>query len=359
MQGSTNKARIGIIGASSQVGSSLAFYLKQYFDADVTCFIRSSYSRYFFDMLNIPVLQGKPGEAEYKTAFESFDIVIDSSYPSGQLADIPATIARNMEDTMSLMRPGSAFIHFSSIMAYGMPMDDKQLNNFSIPRTSYAYIKRFAEKKAMATGKKYRIDVYNFRLGQVHGFLQSVSGSFHSKLKNQQSITLDGLPEDKVNIIFIHSLAEAVLQCNKLKPAIYTLVASPQWTLKELYEYYLQFFNLHVNLQFLPAAQASSRPFGFRSLISGAQQYRGLIENYVLLKSPRLATKLKGKYRIAELQKRLNQEAGVEYIDYNLIGSPSLPTIQDIHTDPAYTMKFELEAMHLYNEELKKRVKHG
>ena len=47
--------RIGIIGASGQVGSSVAFFLQSEWKAEVTCFIRSNYSRIFFDLLQIPV----------------------------------------------------------------------------------------------------------------------------------------------------------------------------------------------------------------------------------------------------------------------------------------------------------------
>ena len=49
MSQSVNKnLRIAILGASSQVGSSIAFYLKYFTQHEPICFIRSKYSSVFF-----------------------------------------------------------------------------------------------------------------------------------------------------------------------------------------------------------------------------------------------------------------------------------------------------------------------
>ena len=117
--------------------------------------------------------------------------------------------------------------------------------------SSDLYIKRTIEKFTTAQGKERGIRVYNFRLGQVHGFLQSVNGSFRKKLSESDLAVLDGNPDDPVNIIFIHPLCEAIVHCieGRHRPGLYTLVSNPQWTLQELYEYYLNYYAVYNNLR--------------------------------------------------------------------------------------------------------------
>src|SRR4029077_18703572 len=109
-------------------------------------------------------------------------IVVDFTLPSGELYSIPKSIDTIMENIISGLSGDQKYIYMSSIMAYGMPPAEKNIKSYLIPRSSYAFIKRKAETRPLQLGRKYKIKTYNFRLGQVHGFLQSVNTSFREKL---------------------------------------------------------------------------------------------------------------------------------------------------------------------------------
>lgn len=344
--------RIGILGASSQTGSSVAFFLKRFSDVQVTCFIRSSYSKVFFELYGIEYRYlDSNDEAGFGQAIGAMDVILDFGYPTGQLHEILQRSKESIRKVFSAMKEGGMYFYMSSIMAYGMPETDKWIRNYSFPRTSYAYIKRSIEKFSFSEGKKAGLKIYNFRLGQVHGFLQSVSGSFRKKLSDTDTALIDGDRGDLVNIIFIYPLCEAILQCIKGEqpPGLYTLVSTPQWTLEDLYGYYCRYYHLKAHLLFVPRERKSRKSL-FQRMIGLAKPYRSILETYILMRFPALAVGMKGNFRRSELlHQRGAIQRGMEYIDYNLLGTPPLRTIPGLTTDPEKIMQIEKEYEEHYN----------
>ncbi|MBS1659720.1 MAG: NAD(P)-dependent oxidoreductase [Bacteroidetes bacterium] len=345
--------KIGIVGASSQTGSSVAFFLQKFPDVEVTCFIRSSYSRIFFDLLKITCDSLDLNNAdEAKQKLGQLDVVLDFSYPAGQLHEILSRSKDSIARTIAAMKKDSSYFYMSSIMAYGMPENDKNLKHWSIPRTSYAYIKRTIEGHTVAQGSKHGVKIYNFRLGQVHGFLQSVNGSFRKKLSDAPIARVDGNKEDSVNIIFIYTLCEAIVQCarGQHKPGLYTLVSSPQWTLEQLYGYYIDYYKLPATMEYVPGNQQKAKVSLVQWGLRLARPYRSVLETYLLMRMPGMAVKLKGSFRQSQLQQGGSEER--EYIDYNLLGAPSVQTIPGLTTDPARIKQIEKEFEEYYNSTL-------
>lgn len=343
--------KIGIIGASSQTGSSVAWFLQKFPEIQVVCFIRSSYSRIFFDLMNITCESLDVNNAEEaRQKLGALDVVLDFGYPAGQLHEILSRSKDSIGKTIAAMKKGGSYFYMSSIMAYGMPDNDHQLRHFSIPRTPYAYIKRTIEKFTFAQGRKHGVNIYNFRLGQVHGFLQSVNGSFRKKLSETNIALLDGNKEDPVNIIFIYPLCEAIVQCAKgeHKPGLYTLVSTPQWTLEQLYRYYTDYYNLPTDLAYAPRTVKKARVGLVQRCINLARPYRSVLETYLLMRVPSLAVKLKGSFRQSELLSG-GPGANREYLDANLLGTPTVPTISGLTTDPASIKRIEKEYEERYN----------
>jgi len=338
---------IGILGASSQVGSSVALYLKKFPDLRVICFIRSTYSKVFFELFGIEYRLTSAGdEAAMKEELAGLDAILDFRYPAIQMHEIIGKSQQDIGETLGAMKPGSLYFYMSSIMAYGMPDNKKWIGNYRLPRTSYAYIKRSLEKFTARKGRSAGIKIYNFRLGQVHGFLQSVNGSFRKKLAYTNIALIDGEPCNPVNIIFIYPLCEAIVNCVKgvHPPGLYTLVSDPQWSLQELYGYYNDEYNRGAaRLEFRPAKDGDRRGRSvLQWLIELARPYRSLVETYLLMKLPALAVSMKGRYRQNELSGWDNRMyEGIGYIDYNLLGTPPLQTIPGLTTDPGRTLAIE------------------
>lgn len=343
--------RIGILAASSQVGASVAFFLKGFPGLEITCFVRSTYSLPFFDMLDIDArLLDLRGERDVREKIGPLDVVLDFGYPAGQLHEILDMSRENIGKVLVAMKKGSRYFYMSSIMAHGMPETRKWIKSYTFPRTSYAYIKRSIEQFTSARGRKLGILVYNFRLGQVHGFLQSVNGSFRKKLLDTDLALVDGNPDDPVNIIFIHSLCEAILDCTKGEhaPGLYTLVSYPQWTLKDLYDYYLRYYDLPANIEYARETENPKGKTWLQNLFDLARPYRSLIETYVLIRFPAFATRMKGRYRQSEIvQQGRRHHAG--FIDFNLLGTPPTRVISGRTTDPSEIMLIEKEREAFYN----------
>src|SRR5580658_10439840 len=102
--------RIGVIGASSQVGCSVAYFLHRHSELEVKCFIRSPRSRIYFDLLGIPVESiDLPDRAALAVALRDCDVVLDFTYPTGQLFSIKRQLRENTEQIISVMKRGAAY----------------------------------------------------------------------------------------------------------------------------------------------------------------------------------------------------------------------------------------------------------
>ena len=322
-----NIPKILIYGASSQVGASVALFLSQKKIAHCTCLLRNANSSVFFEINQIPFhITATLSEEDLKLIIQSHHVILDFTYPSGQANIILKTIKENMQSIISQMSCHQKYFHMSSIMAFGFPDGEKNLKYYKIPRTSYGYIKRNAELIARTLGAKYKVPIYNFRLGQVHGFLQSVNTSYRNKLFSNTNIYLDGEAHDKVNVIFINSLCYAIVDCleNKYQPNVYTLVNDPQWTLEELYKYYVNVYGFNPNIVYEPKQKEKKQGIKL-FLLNLAKKYRPLLETYVLFKFPLLYKKVKGKFRQASFSDVKNQ---FEYTDFHILGKPSTAMIK-------------------------------
>jgi nucleoside-diphosphate-sugar epimerase len=345
--------RIGILGASSQVGASVALFLKDFPGTQVTCLIRSSYSSVFFELFQIEYQRiNIDDEADCKEKIGAMDVILDFGYPAGQLHEILTRSKENIGKVLGVMKKGAAYFYMSSIMAYGTPDGEKWIKHYRLPRTSYSYIKRKIEGFTASKGKQSGIRVYNFRLGQVHGFLQSVNGSFRKKLSDTNLALVDGNPGDPVNIIFIYPLCEAIFQCinGKIRPGLYTLVSSPQWTLKDLYDYYLRYYGLTAHIEYKPAAEKKSKKSFLQRGMDLAKPYRPILETYILMRIPAFTTGIKGKFRQSELlRQRDSVLKDLGYIDFNLLGTPPFDLIPGLTTDPEKILAIEKKCEQYYN----------
>src|SRR5262249_34829951 len=151
-------------------------------------------------------LLGPAADDRFREQIGAMDVILDFGYPTGQNHEILQRSKDSIAGILGCMKKGGAYFYMSTISAYGMPENGKWLRHYRLPRTSYAYIKRKIEAFTMKEGGRLGVRIYNFRLGQVHGFLQSVSGSFRQKLSETAVAVIDGNPDDRVNVIFIHPL---------------------------------------------------------------------------------------------------------------------------------------------------------
>jgi nucleoside-diphosphate-sugar epimerase len=347
--------KIGIVGASSQVGASVAHFLSAEPGADVTCFVRSPYGNPYFRLVNLSSRAIDLSDREgLVSQLGEMDTVVDFSYPRGSLHSIRATGQSNTRAIVESMRSGSAYIYMSSLMALGMSPGAIEVRKYAISRSPYARIKRAIESTAMECGQRKSVKVYLLRLGFVHGFLQAVSLGFRQRL-TRGSVAIQGRPGDATNTIFPSAISESILACasGAVSPGTYSAVSNPQWTLEQLYRYYLDYYGLQCELLFQESPRKPGRPNDLKQITGRALRgLRPMIDAYVVMNLPRLATLAAGKYRERALSTQATESS--PQLDAHLLGTPP-EIIRLAKSDPATVAAAERAFQKQYYEALAAR----
>jgi len=319
--------KVALLGGDSQVGAEVALYLSLKKETNLICFVRSEYSTALLDAMSVPYLIVDYRNTKLlKEAFADCDIALDFTYPAAQPPDVWRIARDNILAVLSSMRKGSKYVYMSSIMAFGMPNHVSSPKVFVFPRTFYSHTKRKLERSVESLGRKFGIHAFIFRLGQVHGLLQSVTQGFISALSGD-ILYVKGKPTDLTNTAFPSFLVEIVMKCarNDLKPGVYTLVQTPQWTLEELFDYYRRRYGVQAKV--VPLSSEDERntlqQHHNPHFWSGWMAYRDMFEAYLFPHLPDFFPLAKGLYRV----KRVSQELSFiphaqKRIERPLLGQP-------------------------------------
>lgn len=294
------RPRVAILGANGQVGSELALLLGESGEVDLIGVVRSEYGAALLRLAGVPHATARFDDAKaLARAIGDCDLVVDLTYPSGQLPDIPGMIEANISAVMRATRRGAGYLHMSSIMAFGMPSGGTQLRNYLIPRASYGHIKRWAEGCAVRLGRKYGVETFVFRLGQVHGVLQAVTQDYRRRVE-AGALRFEGDSHALSTTVFANAVADAVLVCARRQiesERTYTLVSNPQWSLGELADVYRRLFAPDAVVGFGAAASARRGAMDFVRARATGPTVRDAIETQVFLRAPDLFIRAKGRYR--------------------------------------------------------------
>jgi len=339
--------KIAIIGGNSQVAAEVSLYLFHNKDIELVCFTRSEYSSVLFKLTSI-----KHDTIDFDDAagvvrkLNQFDVVVDFSYPSVQTGNILQHIQKNIYAIIRGMRPGSAFIYMSSIMAFGMPENSYRIKDYRFPRSTYSFIKRKTERFVKSTCAKHEIKAFNLRLGQVHGVLQGISQNITESLAGDE-IFVNGSREDLTNTVFASSVGDAIVKCGmgSIPENTYALVSTEQWSLGELYQYYMEKCDLHPEIIYgadVNTGQKVHLSLG-AYVKSKMAKYRGVLESYILFNLQFLAPYIKGYWRKKSVaidlqQSQVNDD---KKISFHLLGETPGKIVPDINSQPAEILASE------------------
>ena len=332
--------KIAILGGNSQVGAEVSFFLSLKKNIELVNLIRSEYSAPFLKLLSLPYrVVDYFDRNSMEAVLSDCELVLDFTSPTGQITDLLQSIENNMLSILNCMKAGGKYIYMSSVMAFGMPSQSERIKNHVLPRTAYASLKRCAEKYARAIGRKRDIQVFIFRLGQVHGVLQLVTQKFISQLEEGR-LCVNGNPKSYTNTVFASSVSEAVLKCvgDGLKPGTYTIVSAPQWTLEELFHFYRVRYGVKGLIEYGYKSEntVSLRSTVIEYLWSRMISWRDLLETYLLLRIPLVASKVKGLFRIKvaahEIARMKSKGSKSSKVDLMLLGVTPAPTITAIRS---------------------------
>ena len=349
MPSANDGLRFGIIGASSQVGAALAFHLRHFTNHVPKCFVRSDFSRNALRVFDIDCETLGNQRSPSKQQLLGLDVVLDFRYPAGQPSAIANDIKVNLSDVIHAVPKKCIFINVSSIMATGMGGGDRFVKHFFFPRTTYGYFKRQSERLTRSFGRYHDIKVFNFRLGQVHGFNQSVNAVFRQAFETETVVRVNAVASNLANVIFINNLSDSIESCviGRVEPNLYTLVTCPQWTLHDLFCYYQKRYNFKTPVEFnavngLTDGNIKNRVF------SVLRPFRPWLEQSILLRFPSLAIKLKGMYRTTELVKQFSDYSTESIVGTQIQGEPPTKLIQQGSSSVEDILKVELAMEELY-----------
>ncbi|MDX6611687.1 MAG: hypothetical protein QOD75_873 [Blastocatellia bacterium] len=160
------------------------------------------------------------------------DLVFDLAFPSGKnIRETKRMLRARISSILLAVRPAKGFILASTTAVYRY--------NSSLPFfRAYRSMKLFAERLSRRLGSQNNVPVFIFRLGQVHGALQSCSESLKVNLSNHPGPI--HVPDQASNAIFVFSIAEAIRSVlfARVAPKTYTMIASPAWSFADLVEWY-------------------------------------------------------------------------------------------------------------------------
>lgn len=230
---------IGVIGANGQVGMEVCLFLSQMKDVRVIPISRSKLGASFLRRCGLSCRYGELKSREAASdLLADCDLVADFSLPKGSPRVIRSAINSVITNAIAGAPPQARFVYISSLMALGMGEKDKEFKNYTVARSVYGSTKRYGERLAFRTGRRSRREVYVLRLGQVHGELQSVSRSFMRSEANSCMY----LPAGPSYTVFAFTIAEALVNiaAGKESPGLYTLISMPEWSWKEVQEFYAQ-----------------------------------------------------------------------------------------------------------------------
>lgn len=230
---------IGIIGANGQVGSEVCLYLSQMDKVKVIAICRTEYGSAFLRRCGLNCRHGSLSQPEEaKRLLAGCDLVADFSLPKGLPSQVRSSVKMILINSIQAAPPQARFVYISSTMAFGMSLRGNQraYRHYMVSRSVYGATKRFGERLAIRLGRKFGRKVYVLRLGQVHGELQSVSRSLIRQMRDEAAY----VPRALSDTVFAFTIAEALrnIAMGKEKSGRYTLVSSPEWSWREIHEFY-------------------------------------------------------------------------------------------------------------------------
>tara|TARA_A100001037_G_scaffold207564_1_gene185945 strand:- start:24607 stop:25437 length:831 start_codon:yes stop_codon:yes gene_type:complete len=160
--------------------------------------------------------------------------------PHGQ-PDMAREMNKNLVNNLvKYSKRSSVIIYISSISSLGKKLSKKY------EKDSLVREKLFVEKRLLKEGlrwnRKYKNQkkIYVFRVGHVMGNMQKQTRDLQNMLNKGGEIYVDADGDLESNVVHIEHIVRAIQTCKngKTNPGVYTVVNSPQWSWKEVIEYY-------------------------------------------------------------------------------------------------------------------------
>lgn len=233
--------KLGIIGANSNVGTELCFLLKN--NVELIPITRNKIGSLFLNHHNFTCrVSDVSNENDALESLNDLDSVIISSYSVDKYSGSQTRSSQKVNEdiiknAVKFSKPNSTLFYFSTINVFPNDIVPNS-SNFKI-KSSYGKEKTHLEKLLLSESKKNNKRIFIFRISQVFGENQPRTHYFRKILSNDK-VLVSISPEKISNIVHIQTINDAIMKCleNNYTPGIYSLVNNPQWTWKNVFDYY-------------------------------------------------------------------------------------------------------------------------
>ena len=176
--------------------------------------------------------------------------------------------------------------------------------------TAYGASKRYGEWTARRVARQTTHELYILRLGQVHGGLQSVGRGIVQQLRRYAAVSVPKAPS---YVVFVSTIADALVNIanGEEKAGTYSVVESPPWTWKQVWELYVRQADNHCTVTEFPLARRGFSIATVGRFISNFATSKKDLASWHLGRFPQIEAKLKARHFLGiargEIRNILNQ----------------------------------------------------
>jgi dTDP-4-dehydrorhamnose reductase len=232
---------LGLIGANGSIGTELSFLLKN--DVNIIPITRNQLGSIFLkhhDFFCRVCDVSKKNDAEIHLADLDASVILSYAtdpYSGRQTRSSQKINTNIIKNTIKFSKKNSTIIYFSTIRAFSKDIVPNTSNFWM--KSGYAKEKINLEKLVLSESKKNNKRAFILRISQVFGDNQARTNIFRNILSKQKiNVLVD--PEKKSNIVHTVTIKDAIIKClsSESIPGVYSLTNNPQWTWKEVMNYY-------------------------------------------------------------------------------------------------------------------------
>lgn len=254
--------KLVVIGANGKVGTELCFLLKD--DVDTTPIVRNRLGAIFLKHNGFTCsIADISREQDAEENLRDVDVVVIAAYATDRFSGSQSQTSKQINEkliknSVRFSRENAVIIYLSTMRAFSHKIDP------STSRWSYRKYdreKQHLERLLLSECRKRKKRGFPLRIGHVFGDNQPRTKQI-KKILTEKKILVQTSPERKSNVVHTVTLKDAIMKCiqPEVKPRVYSVVNYPQWTWKDVFEYYNY---KKTQIEFKPSSLKSRNTNGF------------------------------------------------------------------------------------------------
>ena len=326
------KMKIALIGANGKLGTELCFLLKNEVE-EIKPIVRNKLGTVFLKFHGFNCSIGDIHEREdAEKNLSDVDTVLISSYATdpftgSQTRSSKLINEKLIKNSVNYSKENATIIYFSTMRAFSHKLDPNTANFWTKP--AYDKEKKHLEHILFSECKERKKRGFALRIGYVFSKNQPKTRKVIEELSKRKVIAQVN-PEKKSNVVHTPTIKNAILKCLdiKIKPGMYSVVNNPQWTWKDVFEYYKSEQTEITYKPFTPERKHSSF---FWNILKSNKKYLSPLRYYMPSKYDKSIQRKLAIERMMTAISTLKKEEifYLDAFDYEPVPGPFLPELDN------------------------------